>query len=119
MAQSHKWHNLFSVPGGHLEWGETLEQCAKREAKEETNLDIDDLKLVSVQEAILSKEYYEPRHFIFFDYSCKLKSGTLKLNDELQNPQWLLPSEALKLNLNSFTRKFIEEFVKQTESQSK
>ena len=112
LAQSYKWQDSWCVPGGHLECGETLEQCAKREIKEETNLEIEQLELVCTQEAIFSNEFHEKRHFIFFDYCAKLKSGNIKLNDELKNSLWINPKEALKLNLNSFTKKLIGEFVK-------
>ncbi len=38
----------FSLPGGHLEPGETFEDNAVREAKEETNLDISNPKVIGV-----------------------------------------------------------------------
>jgi ADP-ribose pyrophosphatase YjhB (NUDIX family) len=38
----------WAIPGGFLDYGETVEQCALREAKEETSLDISNLKLLGV-----------------------------------------------------------------------
>ena len=40
--------NDWGIPGGGKELNETLEECAIRELKEETNLDINDLELVTV-----------------------------------------------------------------------
>jgi 8-oxo-dGTP diphosphatase len=38
----------FAFPGGHLELGESWEDCLQREVKEETNLTVENLKLVHV-----------------------------------------------------------------------
>ena len=47
--------NDWGIPGGGKELNETLEECAIRELKEETNLDTNDLELVTV---LSGKEYY-------------------------------------------------------------
>ncbi|CAF4312603.1 unnamed protein product [Adineta steineri] len=42
----------YQLPGGHLEYGESFDECAKRELKEETNLDCSLFKLVHVTNTI-------------------------------------------------------------------
>lgn len=39
----------WTMPGGNIEYGETFEEAAIREAKEETGIDIDDLEIICVQ----------------------------------------------------------------------
>ncbi|XP_051149476.1 nudix hydrolase 1 [Andrographis paniculata] len=45
----------FALPGGHLEFGESFEECAAREVKEETGLDVTGVEFVMVTNNVLSK----------------------------------------------------------------
>ena len=47
--------NTWGIPGGSKELNETLEECAIRELKEETNIIVNDLELITV---LSGKEYY-------------------------------------------------------------
>ena len=111
LAKSNKWSDEWVVPGGHLEWGESFEECAKRETKEETNLELTDLEFIGIQESILPKKYTKKKHMVFVDYCGKFKKGSVKLNDELQEHVWIKPEDSLKLDLNSSTKDFILRFV--------
>ncbi len=47
--------NTWGIPGGSKELNETLEECAVRELKEETNINVNDLELITI---LSGKEYY-------------------------------------------------------------
>ncbi|MBH9345189.1 NUDIX domain-containing protein [Pseudomonas aeruginosa] len=49
----------WSAPGGHLEFGETPEDCARREALEETGLALSDLR-----HGPFSNDLFEGRHYL-------------------------------------------------------
>jgi 8-oxo-dGTP pyrophosphatase MutT (NUDIX family) len=76
--------NDWGIPGGGKELNETLEDCAIRELKEETNLDISDLKLVTV---LSGKDYYykypndDEVDCVIALYQVKNYSGKLNIND--------------------------------------
>jgi nucleoside triphosphatase len=111
LVKSHKWHGKYVVPGGHVELGERIEEAAVREAKEETGLDIHDLKFVNFQEFIYDVSFWKKRHFIFFDYACKTDSLTVELNDEAQEHIWVKPEAALRLPVDTYTRRSIEKII--------
>jgi ADP-ribose pyrophosphatase YjhB (NUDIX family) len=67
---------VWSIPGGTLELGETLEEGVRRELREETGLEVDVLELIEVFERILPGENQRPRyHFVIADYLCERTAG--------------------------------------------
>ncbi len=111
LLKSHKWPGKYVVPGGHVELGERIEEAAVREAKEETGLDIYDLKFVNFQQFIYDPSFWKHRHFIFFDYACRTDSAEVVLNDEAQEHFWVRPEAALHLQLDSYTRTSVERII--------
>lgn len=112
LGRSKKWSDKWAVPGGHLEWGETFFECVKREVKEETNMEVKDVKFVGLQENIFSEAYFKPKHMVFLDYSCNAVTYDIILNDEIQEYKWVKPKEALsKYDLTDGTNKIIKNYL--------
>src|SRR5215472_4099963 len=74
LCKSPKWFDNYTLPGGHIELGETMAEAVKREVKEEVGLDVEVEQMLIMHEAIYAKEFYKKRHFIFIDFACRAKS---------------------------------------------
>ena len=111
LVKSPKWEGFYTVPGGHIELGETIEEAARREAKEEVGLDVKLEKVLMVQEAVYPKEFSRKKHFIFIECICK-SNGDVKIdNNEIVHFEWIKPEKALELNLERFTRNVIKKYL--------
>ena len=113
LFKSHKWNNKYCVPGGHVEFGETAEKCAVREVKEETELNITDLKLLKIDECIYPKDFFEKRHFIFFTYMAKTNETKVTLNEEASEYVWVDLKDALTYNLNEPSIPIIKQIIRE------
>jgi nucleoside triphosphatase len=118
LLKSHKWPGKYVVPGGHVELGEHIEDAAIREAKEETGLDIYDLKFIVFQQFIYDPAFWKQRHFIFFDYACKTNDTNVILNDEAEEHMWIDPRAALNLPLDTYTRISIEKYLEKKQGKA-
>jgi len=113
LARSHKWFDKYTLPGGHIEVGESMVDAVKREVKEEVGLDVEAVEMLLVQEAIFAPEFYKKKHFIFIDFYCKSKDQQVKLDqNEIQDYIWVYPGAAYNLKLDSFTRKTLDRYLK-------
>ncbi len=113
LTKSSKWGDLWQIPGGKIELGETSEQALKREIKEETGLEIDNLEFNDFQDCVFPELFEKKVHFIFIDYRAKPVSGKIKeKNREMTGYVWIKPEEALKkLKLNPYTKVAIGKFI--------
>ena len=77
----------WSTPGGHLDFGETPEQCAAREAKEEVGLDVVDIRFRAV-----TNDLFETtgRHYItiWMDGESTLGEPAIAAKDEVEEIGW-------------------------------
>jgi phosphoglycolate phosphatase len=116
LVRTHKWSDLWGIPGGKIKWGEASEEALRRELKEETNLEVTDIEFAMAQDCIHSREFYRDAHFILLNYTCRCAGAVdVKLNDEAREFVWVPPGQALSMALNEPTRKLL---VKATSGQS-
>ena len=106
-------YKKYGFPGGSMELGESFEDVARREIKEETNLDIIDLEMVKV---LSGKDTYReyPNGDKLYDitaiYVIKKYSGDLMVNDnESKKLEWF-NVDNLPSNMTEHTKNYLEKF---------
>jgi len=84
----------WSLPGGMLELGETLEAGTAREILEETGLVVEVGPVVEVFDRILVDDEGRVRyHFVLVDYLCRPIAGTLVAGTDVGEVAWAAPAE--------------------------
>jgi 8-oxo-dGTP diphosphatase len=87
-------NGLYTLPGGVVELGETLEQAVIREVREETALDIEPVDLIGFRQAIARDAAGRvERHFVILPFAARWIAGEVVLNEELEKAHWLVPTE--------------------------
>ena len=84
---------LYTLPGGAVEAGETLLDAVVREAREETALAIEPVALAGQREVIARDEQGRvERHFVILSFAARWLAGEPVLSDELDDARWVDPS---------------------------
>jgi ADP-ribose pyrophosphatase YjhB (NUDIX family) len=87
-------HGLYTLPGGGVELGETLEKAVIREVREETALDVAPVELVGFRQAIARDDAGRvERHFVILPFAARFIAGEVSLNEELAEADWLAPAD--------------------------
>jgi 8-oxo-dGTP diphosphatase len=82
----------WSIPGGKVEWGESIKACAERELFEETGIHAEIGDLIEVYE-IIEADY----HYVLIDYIAQWISGMPKAADDADEARFVTHAEALSL----------------------
>ena len=100
----------WSIPGGRLEWGETLRDGAMREAMEETGLKIEILGFIDIVDSVTRNDSGIPvRHYVLADFAARAVAGSLRAGSDAADARWVPFGELERLALWSETQRIIRE----------
>ncbi|MEI8096792.1 MAG: NUDIX domain-containing protein, partial [Candidatus Moraniibacteriota bacterium] len=74
----------YAFPGGHLEYMESFEECAKRETKEECGIDIENVELQFVENVTK----YAPKHYVHIGMIAHWESGEPEVLEPEKSETW-------------------------------
>ena len=111
IVKTTKWRGTWGVPGGKVEWGETLEDALIREFKEEVGLDLMKVHFALLQEAVIDPQFCQEAHFIMINYYAFSQSETITPNEEIEEWAWVNHQEALKYPLNSYSQILVQDYI--------
>lgn len=108
-------NDKWALPGGVMEMGETIADCARREVREETGLDVELLGIVGV--------YSDPGHVFAYDdgevrqefslcFNARPTGGTLKHSAESHEVRFIPPADIESLPMVSSIRLRLTDYLK-------
>ncbi|MEA2056561.1 MAG: NUDIX domain-containing protein [Patescibacteria group bacterium] len=96
----------WEIPGGQVEFNETLQQALKREIKEELGIKIEIIRLLHVVNHIIPQE---KQHWVSPTFICRIKTGTPQILEpkKCEKIDWFNLEEVNHLDLSIATKKDI------------
>ena len=111
----HKTDNdLWALPGGAMDVGESMAETVVREVKEETGIDVAVLGVVGI--------YTNPNHVMAYDdgevrqqcsicFTTRLLGGQLATSSETSEVEWVAPDRMNRLNIHPSMRLRIDHYL--------
>jgi len=98
----------WSLPGGLLELGESLQDAVRREIKEETSLDIDVGPVIETFDRVHRDDHGKIRyHFVIVDYVCWPNAGEAVPGSDAEGVAWVAADEIDDYKVNTHAKAVI------------
>jgi 8-oxo-dGTP diphosphatase len=97
---------VYSLPGGRVEYGESLHAALHREVDEETSLKIEIVGLAGWREVL--PETRAGGHYLIMSFAARWIGREPVLNDELDDFKWLAPDDLGDLKLTGGLQEVIQ-----------
>jgi ADP-ribose pyrophosphatase YjhB (NUDIX family) len=100
----------WTIPGGLVELGESIETAVIREAKEETCLEVENPQLLDVVGNVDRDEYSKVKyHYVIIDYLVHVKGGNIQAASDAEELRWVTFDEVETYNLTASFRLFFRQ----------
>jgi 8-oxo-dGTP diphosphatase len=113
-----KDNDKWTMPGGTMDFGESLGHCAVREVQEETGFEIEIQGLIGTYtdpHILIAYSDGEVRQEFTLVYAAEIKAGELKIDHESKEAVWVPIAEALTLPLAQSQKRRLEDVARYRE----
>lgn len=98
----------WSIPGGALELGEKVHEGVRREALEETGLQVEPQRVLEVFDSVFHDERGRTQyHYVLIDYLCRVAGGEARAGSDVSEVRWVSADEIAVLELRDSTERVL------------
>lgn len=104
------YQGQWCIPGGKVRFGETLQQAAEREIREETGITVEAGEPIYSFEIIDTSDTENPVHYVVIDLEASYLSGDIKAASDALEVAWFSKAEILDKRVEEHTKQFLRKW---------
>ena len=102
------YENMWSIPGGKVEWGETLQKAVERKVREETGIQVKAGSPINSFDMILEDDAGEiETHYVIVELEASHQGGDLKPNNEVLDAAWVSSRALISMEMDQDSRQLL------------